>query len=236
MKEEKQAELNKLIKELKNENAALRNLAVQISLTDEREKIKIAARIHDGICQNLVLGNINLARLMLSTQSDELKKSLKEIQEIIKGSIGDARLLIFELSPPSLGHIGLEATLEELSSRIAGKFQISVSFSGDGQSNNLNEDTRILLFNMVRELLTNIVKHAQAREVIVSSNKIGQTLRITVTDDGVGFDPHILDSEKCRGWGLFKIREQISQMGGSLEIESSHSGGTKVTLFTPLGL
>jgi signal transduction histidine kinase len=229
-----QAKFKKHILDLESSNNNLRLLATHLSLMNERERIKIATEIHDVIGQNLVLCNINLTRLILSSNSSDLTQRLKEIQDVLKGALGEARSIVFEISPPSLNHIGLEATLEELTNRAGEKHHFSTKFENDGQNKSLDQNVRILLFQMVRELLDNISKHACAKNVRVSILKSDNTIRIAVEDDGVGFDTEILDQKDLIGFGLFRIREQLFQIDGLLEIVSTKGSGTSVTLVAPL--
>lgn len=220
--------------ELESYNRHLQLLVTELSLSEERERMKIAGEIHDGIGQMLVLSNMGLIKIIRSSHSDDLTQSLKEIQAIIKEILSKTRALVFEISPPSLNQIGLEPTLKELTANAGEKNHFCTSFEDDGQIKDIDEDIRILLFQMVRELLVNITKHAGARNVKVSISKQDKMVRITVSDDGVGFDQKILKSKKIKGIGFFSIREIISQIGGTLEIESKNGNGTSVTLVAPL--
>jgi signal transduction histidine kinase len=154
--------------ELKSNN---HRLAVKTYLAEERERIRIASKIHDGIGQNLVLCNIHLTKVILSSNSDELTQKLQEIKAIIKNTLSEARDIVFEISPPSLVQIGLESTLKELTSRFGAKHNLYAVFETDGQVYEMDADLQILLFQMVRELLVNISKHANAHNVRVSSLK-----------------------------------------------------------------
>ena len=229
-----ESEVKTNLAELRDYNENLRLLATRLSLAEERERIEIAKEIHDGIGQKLVLCNIRLSKIILSSHSDELIRDLKEIKATIKETLNEAHALIFELSPPSLNHIGLEQTLKELT-RLAGeKYHFRTSFEGDGQTNNMPEDVRILLFQMVRELLVNVSKHAQARNVKVVCLKRKKMIRITIADDGIGFDVQAINKKILKGIGIWGIQERISQIGGFLEIESKKENGTSITLVAPL--
>lgn len=229
-----EATTHKRTSKLESYNKNLQLLVTKLSLAEERDRIKITNEIHDGIGQMLVLCNIRLTKIILLSQSDDLTQKLIELKGIIKETLNETRNLIFEISPPSLNHIGLEAALNELVRRVGEKYYFCTSFEDDGQIKVMNEDVRILLFQMVRELLVNISKHANAQNVKVSIFKRAKTVRITVTDDGIGFDEKILKSKKTKGIGFFSIRERISQIGGSLEIASKKGSGTRITLVAPL--
>jgi signal transduction histidine kinase len=100
----------------------------------------------------------------------------------------------------------------------------------------LTEDVRSVLYRNARELLTNVIKHAAANTVSVRMETAGNELRITVEDDGVGFDPEAPapTSDREGGFGLFSIRERMADLGGSLQIVSAPGKGCRATLIAPL--
>jgi len=100
----------------------------------------------------------------------------------------------------------------------------------------LDDDVRDLLFRNARELLMNVIKHAQASKVKVSIRKVGSEIQIDVQDDGVGFDPAEVAVMPTRkgGFGLFSIWERLEQLGGHLEIKSEPGHGSKITMMAPL--
>ena len=107
----------------------------------------------------------------------------------------------------------------------------------DGRPKAMSDDIRVMLFQAVRELLVNVVKHAKAQHVTVSAQRLDDKIEICVGDDGVGFDasgPDSLASEKI-GFGLFSIRERISLAGGTFNINSKVGQGTEVTITVSIG-
>ena len=133
--------------------------------------------------------------------------------------------------------LGFEADVAEwLTERIQKEHGIATEFEDDGQPKPLDDDTRTVLFRDVRELLTNVVKHAQAKKVKVSIRKDHSRIHVIVEDDGRGFDPKeaAATAAKAGEFGLFSIRERLKQLGGNIEIESASGHGTRVTLVAPL--
>ncbi|MGB7117823.1 MAG: ATP-binding protein, partial [Anaerolineales bacterium] len=100
----------------------------------------------------------------------------------------------------------------------------------------LDEDNRAILFRNVRELLTNVVRHAHASKVSVQLRQAGEKIQVIIEDDGVGFDPDAATKTAIReeGFGLFSIQERMSDMGGDFMIESEPDQGTKAVLSLPL--
>ncbi len=109
-------------------------------------------------------------------------------------------------------------------------------FQGDRVAKPLAQDLQVALFQAVRELLQNVGKHARATRFEVTLTRDGQRIRVSIEDDGVGFDPTVLSesSPPLQGYGLFSIRERLGFLGGNLEIESNPGAGTRVLLSAPL--
>ena len=231
------AERRQAEKKLLDYQAQLKSLASQLSLTEEYERRRIATELHDRISQFLVISKVKLEALRESAPSANLARALDEVRDMLDHVIQDTRSLTFDLSSPILYELGLEAAVAEwLVEQIQKKHGIASEFEDDQQTKPLDEDIRVLLFRTIRELLVNVVKHAQARKVKVSIRKIGSEINIDVEDDGVGFDLTEVASiaTKTGGFGLFSIRERLERLGGHLEIESGPGRGCKVTVRAPL--
>ena len=229
--ERKQAE-----EKLRDYQGQLKSLASQLSLTEELERRRIAIELHDRISQFLVISKVKLETLCESAPG-ELAKAISEVCDSLDQTIQNTRLLTSDLSSPILYELGFEAAVSEwLAEQIQQKHGITTEFEDDGQSKPLDENIRVLLFRDVRELLINVVKHAQAHKVKVSVRKVGGNVHVSVEDDGVGFDFAEVSSiaSKTGGFGLFSIRERLEQLEGYLEVESKPGHGTRVTLIAPL--
>jgi len=230
--ERKQAE-----KTLLDHRAQLKSLASQLSLTEERERHRLATELHDQISQSLVISKIKLDQLRKSNSSGDFKEALDEISKYLGQVIEETRTLTFDLSSPILYELGFEAAVAEwLTDQIQEKHRIETEFKDDGRQKPLDDDIRVLLFRNVRELLINVVKHAKAHKVKVSIRRIGEYISVCVEDDGIGFDPVEVASTavKKAEFGLFSIQERLEQQGGQIEIESGPGRGTKITMTAPL--
>lgn len=218
--------------ELARANEQLLSLASELSLAEERLRRRIATDVHDHIGQNLAISKIKLESLRKSASSTELATSLDEVCELIGQTIESSRSLTFELSPPVLYELGFEAAVEWLVRRTREKHGLSAEFKSDGRSKPLSHDVSVLLFQAVRELLLNVAKHANARNVTVRSRRVADEIQVTVEDDGVGFDTSKTTSRdyETSGFGLFSIRERLRSIGGRFDIESRPGVGTRVTL------
>jgi len=219
------------------DQAQLKSLASQLSLTEERERHHIATELHDRIGQSLVISKIKLDELRESAASRELTEALHEVCNCLGQVIQDTRMLTFDLSFPILYELGFEAAVAEwLAEQIREKHGIETEFEDDGKPKPLDDDIRVILFRNVRELLINVVKHANAQNVRVSIRKVGERICVTVEDDGVGFDPAEAASMAAERatFGLFSIRERLEQLEGYLEIESGSGRGSRITMTAPL--
>jgi signal transduction histidine kinase len=223
-------------KDLVANQQRLRSLASELSLAEERERRRIATGLHDHACQNLVFSKMKLQGLcepLPPADADEIAGVCHALDRTIE----NVRDLIFDLSTPTLYKFGLEAALKELlEEKLDAQHGIDCTFHDDGAPKPLAEDVRVLLFQSVRELLINIVKHAQARAVTVDVVRLADSVKITVADDGIGFDVAeiLTNPTRRRGFGLFNIRERLDFIGGSLEIDSQRGHGSRFTLLAHL--
>ena len=214
----------------------LKSLASELSLAEERERRRMAAGLHDHACQNLVLSNMKLQGLRRCLPAGPAQ-TVEAVCETLNETIEGIRELTFDLSSPTLYKFGLSAALEELlKDKLRSEHAIHCQFTDDGQPKPLSQDVVILLFQSVRELLINTIKHAQAREVALDIRRENGSIHITVTDDGIGFDVNEILSfpPQKRSVGLFNILERLDYVGGSLEMESRPGHGSRFLLVAPL--
>ena len=215
--------------------SGLRSLASELSLTEERERRRVASYLHDGPCQHLASSLMKLEALRASTGTERCE-AIEDVCRMIDRTVGDLRNLTFDLSPPTLYMLGLEAAIEELlKEELRDKHGIAYEFSRGGLSRPVGEDLRVLLFQSVRELVTNIVKYASAQKVTVTIRSESDGFTVTVRDDGVGFDVNTIGSSISRkgGYGLFSIKERLAYIGGKLDIRSHPGYGSEFSLTTP---
>jgi signal transduction histidine kinase len=213
----------------------LRELASQLLLAEERERRVIAEELHDRVGQNLALLKNYVGALRGNPPAGCDEAKLEEIQSLIERTISDTRSLTFEVSIPVLYEVGLVGAVDWLSEQMRDKYGSSIRVEkGEGLPAH-DDDVRVILFRSTRELLFNVVKHADAKETVVSIRGEGESIRIDVVDDGVGFDPGNPAGFAPRGggFGLFSIRERLENLGGRLDIVSSPGEGTTVSIRVP---
>jgi PAS domain S-box-containing protein len=210
----------------------LRLLASELLLAEERERRRIAMDLHDNIGQMLALTRIKLVVLRNTLSGNVHEDAVRDIVELIDQSIGYTKSLSFELSPPLLYDIGIEATIEWLAEQMQKQHYILFYCENDGSPKPLKRDVSILLFQTVRELFMNIVKHSQAHQVNVEISREADDIKIVVVDDGIGFDASKINTDLT--FGFFSIRERLKYLGGSLSIDTGPGRGTRVTVTSPL--
>jgi signal transduction histidine kinase len=229
--ERKRAE-EKLIENQKQ----LRALSSELVLVEDRERKRIATDLHDNVGHSLALAKNKLGLLQASIPANHERKLLENINALIDNSIHFSRSLIFELSSPLLDFLSFESAVEWLSEDILGKNQIRFNLVIDDSPKSLTDELRIPLLRAIRELLVNIVKHAEATNVEMTVHTTADELCVEIEDDGTGFevpDQFSLTAGQ-KGLGLFSVSERLSRMQGRCSIRSKPGQGTHITLAVPV--
>lgn len=211
----------------------LRRLASEISLAEEKERRRIASELHDGAIQDLALAKIKLGELERNRAKGIDRADFDEVRELIECSIHHARNLIFELSPPVLYELGLAAAVEWMGEQFQSHYGIDCRVMTEQGDMGLRADMEVVLFQVLRELLINVVKHADASKVEIGLRRVNEDLVLQVSDDGQGFDATAASlGSGNQGFGLFNIRERLGLFGARFELDSS--AGTRITVTAPL--
>ncbi len=229
-------EQKKAEEKIKSYQKQLRSLASDLSLAEERERRRIATMLHDHIGQILAISKIKLGALAQLIGNDESMNQLKEVRNHIEQAIQYTRSLTFELSPPILYDLGLEAALEWLAEQVREHQRINCMFEADAYPKPVSDEIRIVLFSAVRELLMNVTKHAQANVAKITIRRVNDSITVHVADNGIGFVPSKMSfyRDENKGFGLFSIRERLRHLSGQMEVRSGRGRGTRVILTAPL--
>jgi PAS domain S-box-containing protein len=221
---------------LHDSEARLRALTAKLTHAEEAERRRIAQVVHEGLQQLLMGAHLSLSGLEVRTRNQARRGELAKVRTILKEAIGVARSLTYELSPPVLQDLGLPAALAWLSFHFQERFGLSVEVeTADGVEVEAEEAT-VALFQAVRELLFNVVKHAQVKRARVELSQAADGhLQLVVSDAGVGFDPVLVRAREgsVAGFGLFSLRERLERLGGRLDIDSAPRRGSRFTLCLP---
>ena len=225
--------IEKLLHEKREKLAAM---AVEITMAEERERLRIASVLHDHIGQTLLLCRIKLGILAGISKHEPVETVINEIGKLLDKVTDEAHSLTVQLNPPILSISTLENALQWLGNRMKSDYGLLVEFSDDKRPKQLSNELRSVLYQSTRELLINTAKHAGTDRAWLSVKLENGNFRLTVEDRGTGFNPDdiIPDlSRDCR-LGLFSIQIRIERMGGRMEIKSSTGSGTRITISLPI--
>jgi PAS domain S-box-containing protein len=222
--------------ELVQSQQRLRELASELTLTEQRERKRLAGELHDYLAQLLVLMRMKIRQAAPHIPDAKATSLLREADQAITDSLNYTRSLVAELAPPAIQEFGMVEGFGWLADQMK-VHGLTVSIQKPQQRIVLPDDQAVLVFQSVRELLFNVLKHAGTgqAELAVDSSQQGE-LTIMVTDRGKGFDPADLSSrgeEERKRFGLFSVRERMESMGGRLVVESRPDHGTTARLIFP---
>jgi len=213
----------------------LRRLASDLTLAEQHVREELAKTLHDGLQQLLFTAVMTLNRAVADNSEDDQVTLLQRARAEINEAMAVARTLSVNLFPPILNIGGLPAALAWLAKQTQEQYRVVVNVTANPHANPTTSDVRILLFEAVRELLFNAVKHAHVDRIDVSL-EVGpdDTIHVHVCDQGVGFDAAILHHKNHQqGLGLFSINERLTLFGGHLDIQSAPGKGARFSLTLP---
>lgn len=230
---ERTLELDQACDELRQRNRQLRSLATELAQTEDRERRRIAQVLHDNNQQLLVATKLKVARIINHCGDLSLKEDAREAIELLDQCIAASRALTMELAPPIFRDAGMAAGMQWLARWMQEQHGLEVTVECGTELPRLPEDIGLQVFQSIRELLFNVVKHAGVRHARLRLEPgHGHGLCITVSDEGCGFDP---GKVQCQAdtFGLFSIQERMSFLGGMLDIDSRPGQGSRITLCIP---
>ncbi|MDI3463758.1 MAG: Circadian input kinase A [Nitrospira sp.] len=225
--------------ELMQSQTRLRALAGELSLAEQRERKRLATELHDHLQQMLVYGKMTIGQgKRRIADVPAAAEMMTKVDEVLSEALTYSRTLVAELSPPVLHDYGLAAGFKWLGEHLR-KYNLTVTvLVPEHCEPDLPEAHRVLLFQSVRELLINASKHAGTDKATVLMQQRDDSLRVTVSDEGKGFDLAAAEGtpggEISSKFGLFSIRERMRALGGSFDIQSAPGRGTTAMLVLPL--
>lgn len=223
---------------LQRSQKQLRALTDQLTRAEHQERRRIAGELHDYLAQLLVAARLKLAQDSRPLKTDKDLALARDLERILDEALTYTRSLVAKLSPPVLYHLGLPAALQWLAEQMEEhQLVVETAFDVSPALPKFADDVAAILFQSVRELLFNVMKHAGSSHAQITLRATpDQQLMIMVTDQGCGFDPSQLDQASTipTSFGLFSIKERMETLGGSIHIHSRIGHGTSVTLLCPL--
>ncbi|MDK2868408.1 MAG: two-component system, NarL family, sensor histidine kinase DegS [Clostridiales bacterium] len=200
----------------------------------ENEKKRISRDMHDGPAQylaNIIYKSEYLSKI-IETSPSKARKEIAEIQEDIRTTLKDIRRIIYDLMPMSLDDLGLIPTVKRLITDIGDNNDIEIVTFMESKEEILDNMINLMIFRIVQESFTNILKHANAKHVKFSLIINHEMIALEIEDDGIGFDlQSALDSRK--GFGLYNLRERVELLNGNFNIITGDRMGTKIIIQIP---
>jgi PAS domain S-box-containing protein len=229
--ESKQAE-----EKMKQSYQQIRSLTEHLQNIREEERTNIAREIHDELGQQLTVIKMDVAWLnkKLSNIDVTLKGKIEGLLELLDNMVQSVRRISSELRPSMLDDLGLPAAIEWQLNEFEKRTGVKTSFIEHDEELTLPRNISTNFYRVFQESLTNIARHADARQVTVELGRKDNQLLLKITDNGKGFNIQKLDEK--RTWGIIGMNERAAMIGGSIEIDSEPGKGTRITLTTPIEL
>jgi signal transduction histidine kinase len=211
--------------ELNLANERLREKAAQDAVTAERSRL--ARDLHDAVTQTLFSTTLIADVLpdLWAMNPPEGQRRLEELRQLTRGALAEMRTLLVELRPNALTDIPLAALLRQLTEAMVSRSRIAIQLSAEGERK-LPADVQVGLYRIAQEALNNVVKHAKATQSVVTL-RLGETVRLTVADNGAGFDPGAVTADHL---GLRIMRERAEAIGARFSMYSEPGEGTQVSV------
>ncbi len=220
--------------ELESSRKQLRRLASALTLTEAKERRRLAQVLHDTIGHDLAVVRMHVKKLDAVAKRRTHKMHASGAVKLIEDVVKRVRQVTFDLSPATLYELGLPAAINVVARVVTDQHGLKCAVEANGNWRILSTDIAILLFYATRELIHNAVKHAVAENIDVRLDFRKDAMTISVIDDGVGFETDVMVRDReVVGFGLFSIRERLAGLNGTLQINSERDLGSRVTIRVP---
>lgn len=226
-------------RDLEEMTEALRALAARLDQVREQERTRISREIHDELGQALTGIRMDIDRLeerlaragLSDADRAPLAAKLESVRALAGSALATSRRISRELRPSVLDVLGLQAAVEWQLEEFQNRTGAETELDGAEHLAGIREPVSTVMFRVIQEALTNVMRHARAGRVSVRIDRLEGDLRVRVSDDGVGFDPAARSAQ--HSLGLLGIRERASTIGGSADIQSTPGQGTRVEVRVP---
>jgi signal transduction histidine kinase len=208
-----------------------RSLSFYLQDHMEEEKERIGLELHDSIGQNLHLVKLKVNN---SIDYDSFNKNVAEINEALDLTISDLREILFNLRPKVLDDMGLLDAVRLLSDKISHNFNLNGKVEYAGAPRRLDKKTEIYLFRIIQESISNILRHSKASEYFIQFVFSAASLKIHISDNGIGFNTDKISQSKQ--YGILNMSERIKTLKGKMKISSSNENGTSLLFEIPYGV
>lgn len=214
--------------------SALEEVAGRLIGAQEDERSRIGRELHDHVSQRLGILAIKIDQLRMHPSSGaEFVRALDELREQTSEITDDIHSLSHRLHSSMLDHLGVVPAVQRLVKECSERYGIPIAFTHAPLPGPVASDVALCLFRIVEESLTNIARHSRAASATVDVASDRDGIRLTVADEGVGFDPGLIDTRE--GLGLVSMRERLRLVKGNIRIHSAPSRGTRIDAWVPSG-
>ncbi len=202
-----------------------------ILIAEDRERSRISAELHDGVGQLMSAAKMNLSAFEteINFNSDAQKKSFNNLLSLIDEGCREVRNVSHQMMPGALEKFGLERALKEMVQQIDTKV-LNIDLHVEGFENKTNDHINNILYRVIQEGINNTLKHARASELHISLEKDAEGIRLTIEDNGIGFDT---TQKGKNGIGLENIYSRVQYLKGSIDVDSKENEGTLIAIFIP---
>jgi PAS domain S-box-containing protein len=236
-KDELEVRVKERTRELAQANEQLKHYGYKITQVQEEERKHIAYELREDLVQNLAAIKMELQSLTNATNSlpENVHSRIESVMKMIGSAVDNVKVFSHELRPSMLESLGLPAALEVVTKEMIGYGQPEIVVKTNGAKRRLPDEIETSLFRIAQEALTNIRKHSGATQAKVNVGFLKTGIRLTISDNGKGFDTeHTPETKLDNGYGLINMEERAHQIGGEIKIKSVLGRGTIITVTVPL--
>ena len=227
-------QLKELISTLKDQQKSLSRLSKELIRVQEDERKRISRDLHDVIGQRLTAVSLNLEAVKSGSFTEqELGKKIEDSSNLVQNTIKDVQEFSFSLRPMILDDLGLIPAMQIYAKNYSTRTGIKVDIKGEKFLDGIDSDIKIVLYRVFQEGLTNVVKHAKAKNVYISFTTESNGIKMFIIDDGIGMKKSRKRKGKKDGLGLLSMEERLNIIGGSIDINSDYKKVTKLIITTP---
>lgn len=227
-------QLKDLISTLKDQQKSLSRLSKELIRVQEDERKRISRDLHDVIGQRLTAVSMNLEAVKSGLFTEkELGKKIEDSLNLVQNTIKDLQEFSFSLRPMILDDLGLIPAMQIYAKNYSTRTEIKVDIKGEKFLEGIDSDIKIVLYRVFQEGLTNVDKHAKAKNIYISFTTESNGIKMFIIDDGIGMNKTRKKKGKSEGLGLLSIEERLNIIGGSIDINSDYKKGTKLIITTP---
>jgi len=221
------------VENLRVQRQQLRDLSKEMLLIQEKERKHISMELHDAIGQAMTAISLTLESIRTSDSNEKtIKSRIADCQNLVEETSEKIHHFSEELHPPGLEDLGLIPVIKSHSRKFTERTGLLINVEGDEKVETLSSDVKTILFRIYQEGINNIAKHANASLINITLNKQNGNFHCCIEDNGQGFDFNLISSTSS-GLGLVGMTERIISIGGSLDIQSSPGGGTRLFVEIP---